>query len=167
MIRGWLTPSSPIFISFHWQSSWSAAWMKYLKTQSLNVDLHNYPHLYYTSHLSIEAPGPSSGQLGRCFQRIRSTTSTDPPGRAYLGVVAVFIATGSCWGKKVPWCALKSFKMSPRPKEQPVQSTPLWPSQPSQGWPELKMEWNSDLGLCDKLSHSTAPVQLYSPYSVV
>ena len=32
--------------------------------------------------------------------------------------------------------------MSPRPKEQPVQSTPLYSSQPSQGSPEIKMEWN-------------------------
>ena len=171
MIRGELTPSSPIFISFHWQSSWSDAWMKYLRTQNLKVkiiySILDSSSLYRTSHPSTGAPGPSSGQLGRCFQRIHSTTSTGQPGRVYLIVVAVFIVTGSSWGKKVSWCALKSLKMSPRPKEQPVQLTPLWPSQPSQGWPEIKMEWNSDLGLSDKLSLSTAPVQLCSPYWVV
>ena len=59
--------------------------------------LQNYkiPHLHPTSHPSTGVPCPLSGQLGRCFQRIRSTTSTDQPGLVYLGVVAVFIATGS------------------------------------------------------------------------
>ena len=166
MIRGWLTPSSPIFISFHWQSSWSAAWMKYLRTQSksritlLSPSVSYLPSVHRSAWFIVRTTWPllPENPLNH-FNR--------PTWSCVLGGGCSLYCNRIMLRKKVSWCALKSFKMSPRPKEQPVQLTPLWPSQPSQGSPEVKMEWNSDLGLSDKLSHSTAPVQLYSPYSVV
>ena len=168
MMRGELTPSSPIFISFHWQSSWSAAWMKYLRTQSKNRIT-----LLSSSVLYLPSVHRSAWSIVRTTWPLLPENPLNHFNRptwlcVYLRVVAVFITTWSSRRTKlISWWAIPSFRISPRPKEQPVQLTPLWPSQPSQGWPEIKMEWNSDLGLSDKLSLYTAPVQLCSLYLVV
>ena len=170
MMRGELTPSSPIFISFHWQSSWSDAWMKYLRTQNLKVKII-YSILISLSYL------PSVHRSAWSIVRTTWPLLPENPLNHFNRPTWLCVSEGGCslycyviklrnsWSPADVQSSVS--KCSPRPKEQPVQLTPLWPSQPSQGWPEIKMEWNSDLGLSDKLSLSTAPLQLCSLYSVV
>ena len=163
MMMGWLTPSSPIFINFHWQSSWSAAWMKYLRTQS-----KNWITLLSSSVLYLPSVHRSAWSI------VRTTWPLLPenPLNHFNRPTWLCVFGGGCslycnrimLRKKSPLMCTQKFQnvTSSKGTTSAVNPSLFISALTRVTWIEDGVEFWSWF-----VWHSTAPVQLYSPYSVV